>query len=130
MPKHSRSSKWSGWSQWTTLSRWTSSISVDIKLYKFVLFKKMCQHRPLVYLFTPFQIHITSFTIIKCEKMSWPSIIWHWDSNSQPLECESPPITTRPGLPHPILMFMNRLLMMEMGGRASNFFVWRASFLV
>ena len=24
---------------------------------------------------------------------------WCWDSNSQPLELESPPITTRPGLP-------------------------------
>ena len=25
--------------------------------------------------------------------------MWHWDSNPQPLERESPPITTRPGLP-------------------------------
>ena len=28
-----------------------------------------------------------------------PSSIWPWDSNPQPLEHESPPITTRPGLP-------------------------------
>ena len=31
--------------------------------------------------------------------MSCPSSIWHRDSNPRPLECESPPITTRPGLP-------------------------------
>ena len=24
----------------------------------------------------------------------------HWDSNSRPLGQESPPLTTRPGLPH------------------------------
>ena len=29
----------------------------------------------------------------------FPSSIWCWDSNSQPSERESPPITTRPGLP-------------------------------
>ena len=28
-----------------------------------------------------------------------PSSIWHWDWNPQPSERESPPITTRPGLP-------------------------------
>ena len=28
-----------------------------------------------------------------------PSSIWHWDSNPRPSERESPPITTRPGLP-------------------------------
>ena len=27
------------------------------------------------------------------------SSIWHQDSNSQPSDCESPPLTTRPGLP-------------------------------
>ena len=32
-------------------------------------------------------------------KKSCPSSIWHWDSNPQPLEHESSPITTRPGLP-------------------------------
>ena len=31
--------------------------------------------------------------------MSCPSSIRHWDSNPRPLERESPPITTRPGLP-------------------------------
>ena len=31
--------------------------------------------------------------------MSWPSCIWRQDSNPRPSEHESPPITTRPGLP-------------------------------
>ena len=31
--------------------------------------------------------------------MSCPSSILRRDSNPQPLKCESPPITTRPGLP-------------------------------
>ena len=34
-----------------------------------------------------------------------PSSIRHWDSNPQPLEIESPPITTRPGLP-PVKKFV------------------------
>ena len=38
-----------------------------------------------------------NFYIKKCEKC--PSSIWCWDLNSQPLEYESPPKTTRPGLP-------------------------------
>ena len=37
------------------------------------------------------------FTTNKCENC--PSSIWCWDSNSRSLEHESPPITTRPGLP-------------------------------
>ena len=49
------------------------------------------------HLFSSFQTHITIFTTNKCEKC--PSSIWCWDSNSQPLEHEFPPITTRPGLP-------------------------------
>ena len=48
------------------------------------------------YLFSSFQTHITIFTTNKCEKC--PSSIWRWDSNSWPLEHESPPITTTPGL--------------------------------
>ena len=31
--------------------------------------------------------------------MSCPSSKWHWDSNPRPFERQSPPITTRPGLP-------------------------------
>ena len=38
------------------------------------------------------------------EKNSWPSSIWRRDLNPRPLEDESPPITTRPGL------FNNRII--------------------
>ena len=39
----------------------------------------------------------TNFITNICEKC--PSSMRCWDSNARPLECESPPITTRPGLP-------------------------------
>ena len=47
------------------------------------------------YLFSSFQTNITILTAI----FLCPSSIQHWDSNPLPLEHESPPITTRPGLP-------------------------------
>ena len=53
--------------------------------------------RPLFRLFSSFQTNITIFTANKCEKC--PSCKWRWDSNPQPSEHESPPITTRPGIP-------------------------------
>ena len=56
----------------------------------------MDQPQRLFHLFLPFQTNITIFTANKCEKC--PSSIWCQDSNSRPLEHESPPITTRPGL--------------------------------
>ena len=52
----------------------------------------------LIIYFQSFQTNtITIFTTNICEKC--PSSIWCQDSNPQPLEHESPPITTRPGLP-------------------------------
>ena len=57
----------------------------------------MGQPRPLFNLFSSFQTHITIFTTNKCEKCT--SSIQYRDSNSQPLEHESHPITTRLGLP-------------------------------
>ena len=48
--------------------------------------------------FESFQTNNTIFTINKCEKMSCPSTIWR-NSNPRSSEHESPPITTRPGLP-------------------------------
>ena len=45
------------------------------------------------------QTNNTICTTNHCEKMSCPSSIWRQDLNPQPLERESPPITTRPGLP-------------------------------
>ena len=47
--------------------------------------------------FSSFQPNIKIFTTNKCEKC--PSSIWCWDSNPQPSEHESHPITTRPRLP-------------------------------
>ena len=46
--------------------------------------------------FLSFQTNITILTTNKCEKC--PSSIRCWDLNQHPLEHESPPITTRPGL--------------------------------
>ena len=57
----------------------------------------MGQSPPLFNVFSSFQTNITILTTNKCEK--YPSSIWHWDSNSQPSDFESPPFTTRPGLP-------------------------------
>ena len=59
----------------------------------------MGQPRPLFHLFLSFQtciqaIFTTSRYVKKC-----PSSIRYRDSNSRPLEHESPPITTRPVLP-------------------------------
>ena len=48
--------------------------------------------------FRSFQTNNTIFTANQCEKMSCPSSIRCQDSNPQPFEHESPPITTRPGL--------------------------------
>ena len=51
------------------------------------------------FIFELFQTNNTIFTTIQCEQMSCPSSIRCRDSNTRPLDCESPPITTRPGLP-------------------------------
>ena len=57
----------------------------------------MGQPQPLFRLFLSFQTNITILTTHKCEKC--PSSIRRQDSNSQPSDYESPPLTTRPGLP-------------------------------
>ena len=61
------------------------------------VFYKMSQSRPLFHLLSSFsntsQIFTTNRNVKKC-----PTCIQCWVSNSQPLEHESPPITTRPGL--------------------------------
>ena len=53
--------------------------------------------RALFNLFSSFQTNITIFTTKICEKC--PSSKQCWDSNPRPSVHESPPITTRPGLP-------------------------------
>ena len=62
------------------------------------IFKKIGQPRPLFHFyFRLFKHTLQSLTTHKCEK--WPSSIWRRDSTSWPMEHESPPITTRSGLP-------------------------------
>ena len=57
----------------------------------------MCQPGLFFIYFRLFKHTPQFFTTNKCENC--PSSIWCWDSNSWSLEHESPPITTRPGLP-------------------------------
>ena len=56
-------------------------------------YKKMGQPRPLFRLFKQTLQFSLQIKVKKC-----PSSIWHQDSNSQPSDNESPPLTTRPGL--------------------------------
>ena len=58
---------------------------------------KFWWEQPLFRLCLSFQTNITILTTNKCEK--YPSSIWRRDSNSQPSDYKSPPLTTRPGLP-------------------------------
>ena len=66
-------------------------------------FNKMGHPRHLFSLFLSLQTQITIFAANKCEKC--PSSKQCWDSNPRPLEHTSPPITTRPGLPHKWWLF-------------------------
>ena len=63
-------------------------------------------------LFLSFQTNITIFTTHKCEK--FPYSIRCWDSNPRPLEHESPPITTIPGL-SPMVQCIVASLMVPIG---------------
>ena len=74
---------------------------------KFVFFK-IGLPRPLFHLFSYFQTQITIFTANKCEKCI--SSIQCRDLNSQHLKHESPPITTRLGLP---FVMLQKLLLRE-----------------
>ena len=66
---------------------------------QWVFFKKMGQTRPLFRLFLVFsnKHHYNFYNKYMWKKC--PSSIWCRDANPQPLERESLPITTRPGLP-------------------------------
>ena len=60
--------------------------------------------RPLLHLFLVFfkqRMQISQQIYVK----KCPSSIWYFDSNSRPSEYESPPLTTRPGLP-PFVSFL------------------------
>ena len=60
-----------------------------------------------------FLINSTNFTTNKCEKC--PSGIRHWDSNSQPSDYESHPLTTRPGLPPTIITVYSEIFLTGLG---------------
>ena len=66
------------------------------------IFYKMVQHQPLFRLFLVFSIKIIQF-LKPCEKCS--TSIQYGDSNSQPLDYESPPLITRPGLPSILILW-------------------------
>ena len=69
-------------------------------------FKKWTNPGLFFVYFRTFQTNIIKiFTTDQCEKMSCPSSIMRWDLNPQPLECEPPPITSRPWLPPELQMF-------------------------
>ena len=77
-----------------------------------LFFYKLGQSRPLFCLFSVFSdkpYHLNNKSIWK---MSCPSSIWCWDSNSRPLKHELSPITTRPRLPpnHPCFFYGMLLL--------------------
>ena len=68
----------------------------------------MGPHRSLFCLYLSFQTKLTIFTTNMYEK--YPSKKQQcWDSNPQPSEHESPPITTRSGLPLPISLCYNMI---------------------
>ena len=69
------------------------------------LFWKIYHTRTLFYLFSSFQTNITNFTQINVKIC--PSSIQCSDSNPQPSEHKSPPITTRPGLPPKLAIFVS-----------------------
>ena len=77
--------------QWSAESRYAIFVRI-------LFFKKKWANPGLFFVyFRSFQTNNTIFTTIICEKC--PSNIWCWDSNPRPLERESLPTTTRPGLP-------------------------------
>ena len=66
---------------------------------KKIFFKKNGQPRPLLsFIFGLFKQTSLQF-LQQIQEKKCPSSIWCRDLNPQPLEHESPPITTRPGFP-------------------------------
>ena len=77
----------------------------------------MDQTRPLFRLFSVFSNKQYNFYNKSMWKMPCSSSIRRWDLNPWPLECESPPITTRPGLPpsiHFLCYWKNWLLYIKL----------------
>ena len=77
----------------------------------------MGQSRPLFHLFLSFQTHIIILQQINVKKCT--SSIQCQDSNSQPLEHKSPPITTRPG-PRPLTPNLWRVIAYQQSAEAHS----------
>ena len=85
----------------------THNAGAPLKDYKFVFFLNGPTLASFTFYFQYFQTNNTIFTTNQCEKMSkCASCIRHQDSNPQPFEHESSPITTRPGLSHKIIKLL------------------------
>ena len=91
--------------QWTLINVWRPLYRLftdlgcktwDVTCF---FFKNGPSPASISFIFELFQTNNTIFTTIQCEQMSCPSSIRRRESNPRPLECESPPMTTRPGLP-------------------------------
>ena len=73
---------------------------VSFEAHRYLVFSKKWANPDLFFIyFRSFQTNNTIFTTNQCEKMSCPSSICRRGLNPWPSERESPPITTRPGLP-------------------------------
>ena len=63
-------------------------------------------HTDIRYIFLAQKMAIIRYNICNKYVKKCPSSIWYWDSNPWPLEHESPPITTSPGLPYCRYIFL------------------------
>ena len=80
---------------------WKNCLSVDtalVTILRFFSFLKNWANPGLFFIYFRLFKHTPQFlqqiNLKKC-----PPSLWCWESNSQPLKHESPPITIRPGLP-------------------------------
>ena len=79
--------------------RWGWPIKNKLAIIKPTFLYKWANPGLFFFSFQSFQTNNTIFTTNQCEKMSCPSSIQCQNLNPWPSEHESPPITTRPGLP-------------------------------
>ena len=103
------STSWERFFHWLeeTARDWCCKTFLPYPMSRMVTVKKFCSYgRVLIEIIafghirhSSFQTNITMLTTNICEKMLFPSSIQRRDSNPEPSEHESPPITTRPGLP-------------------------------
>ena len=93
---------WHLWTEWA----WGQIRSVDLYVIPILATTFFLKNGPTPASFSVIFVFSNThhnFITNKCEK--GPSSIWCQDSNSQPLEYESHPITTRPGLlPNPLFL--------------------------